>query len=320
MRFLLPSRTWLLCLAFAPAAWAQVPLAASQAKSVLKRPLARAYQAPFKPDVILLDPAHGGDDAGSRLSQFILEKDFVLAFATRLESLLTSAGFTVVLTQSDADHATSADQRAEAANRSRAVACLLLHASASGNGVHLFTSSLTPPLAFEEAHPDAFLSLWDAAQATALQRSLQLANELANALNSQRIPLVVARASIAPIDSLTCPAVALEIAPPPAGGALVGEAYQQQIAVSLVTALGFWRQRAQNLIAAEQAAASASPPNQPPLRSPRPKPKLRPRPIHTPDEVPLAPLGDASTPKPAPVVRLVPGQPGPVSSRPGGGR
>jgi N-acetylmuramoyl-L-alanine amidase len=43
--------------------------------------------------VIVLDPAHGGIDSGSQISDTTVEKDVTLALAFRLRSMLTVRGF-----------------------------------------------------------------------------------------------------------------------------------------------------------------------------------------------------------------------------------
>ncbi|HEY4008643.1 MAG TPA: N-acetylmuramoyl-L-alanine amidase, partial [Acidobacteriaceae bacterium] len=107
---------------------------------------------PFNATTIVIDPAHGGPDNGSRISDNIVEKDVTLALAFRLRSLLTARGFNVVLTRED-DKAASPtppfapltlDDRAGIANHQRPSACLFLHATGAGTGVHLYTSELTP--------------------------------------------------------------------------------------------------------------------------------------------------------------------------------
>ena len=301
--------TRFLLLAMAPAAvslLAQTTTPAPKPTTPARRTKTRAYLPPFNPDIILLDPAHGGSDVGGILGSDGEEKNFNLAFATRLQGLLVAKGFTVILTHLDTDNDFSADQRVEIANRSKAVACLLLHASVTGHGVHLFTSSLTQSSIADQGRQDSSITPWDLAQTASLPRSLQLANELATALNGQRVPLVVARASVTPIDSLVCPAVAVEIAPATSSRGLSDDAYQQQVASSLVTALGYWRQRAQSQIAVEQAAASSAAASASPAAVvPKPSPKPKPPNVHSPDEVPLEPDSPA---QPAPIVRRPPAQ------------
>ena len=271
------------------------------------KPKAKPFQAPWNPDVILLDPAHGGNDSGANLNKAGLEKDYNVAFADRLNTLLTAKGFTVVLTHTDSSSDTTGDQRVELANKSRAVACLLLHASTAGHGVHLFTSALTP---LSVADPDSYISPWESAQALALPRSLELANELSTSMNGLKVPLLVGRASVSPIDSMSCPAVAIEITPATADSKLDDDDYQEHIADSIVTALTYWRQQAQAQIAAMQAAANpaAAPATNgaaSPDTAPKPKPKPKPPVIITaPDEVPLEP--GTTAPKAAPIVRKPP--------------
>ncbi len=281
------------------------------------KPHPHAYQAPWNASVILLDPAHGGADDGAKLGSASLEKDFNAAFAERLRGLLAAQNFTVVLTHAAATDEVAPDARVEIANRSRAVACLLLHASNAGHGVHLFASSLTEPSSAGDARPDTYIAPWDSAQAASLPRSQQLANELATSFNGQRIPLVVGRVSVSPIDSMTCPAVAVEIAPEKPGVSLSADTYLQQVAESIVTALTFWRQHAQAQIAAAEASTSNATPAtaQPgaPAVAPKPRPRPKPAPIVSPEEEPLSP---ADSTRPAPIVRRPPAATTPGTATP----
>jgi N-acetylmuramoyl-L-alanine amidase len=103
---------------------------------------------PLNRKLIVLDPAHGGIDSGSQISDSTVEKDVTLALAYRLRSLLTARGFSVVMTR-DADGPTepgaaggalTLDDRAGIANHAHAVACLVIHATGSGTGVHVYRS------------------------------------------------------------------------------------------------------------------------------------------------------------------------------------
>jgi N-acetylmuramoyl-L-alanine amidase len=300
-----PTRTPLLLLAALSAAFsfaaAQVP------HSPTHKP--KPYQPPYNPNMILLDPAHGGADAGADLGAAGEEKDYNQAFAERLRTLLTDQGFTVVLTHPSASDDTPADQRAEIANHSRAVACLILHASNSGHGVHLFTSSLTPPSTQDPSHSESTIAPWDSAQAGSLTESQDLANQFSDALGDERVPLFIGRSSIRPIDSMTCPALALEIAPSAAGASLADEDYQQQVAEAAVSALSSWRQQAQALIATQQAAAEAAAAQaaQAAGNAAAARPKARPR-------LPAAPL--PMRPKPFPAPSALPHKPAPIIRRP----
>ncbi len=203
--------------------------------------LAAAQQAPAAPQarfVVLLDAAHGGVDAGGHLAGNQLEKAFTLALSVRLRSLLTARGIQVVTTR-DADLAVESNRRAEIANHAQAQACLSLHATESGLGVHLFTSSLAP------AAPARFAA-WKTAQAGWVTRSLALAGVLNSALQHAGMSVTLGRGSLPALDSMTCPAVAVEIAPEmgadkTAAAGLDDPDYQARVATALAAAIVEWR-------------------------------------------------------------------------------
>lgn len=203
-----------------------------------------AAQQPLPRTIIFLDPAHGGPDTGAHLPNNVLEKDIDLAFATRLRALLAGSGFTIISTR-DADPAVTftTDQRAEIGNHAHPTACLILHATASGSGVHVITSSLSAPSGSEETHGPI---PWNTAQTASLSQSLSLANEIGLSLERAKLPVLLSRASILPLDNLTCPAVAIEIAPLVSADnpTLVTDvAYQQNIARAITGAITSWRSR-----------------------------------------------------------------------------
>jgi N-acetylmuramoyl-L-alanine amidase len=208
-------------------------------------PLAAPAQQPTPRTIILLDPAHGGPDPGARLPNNILEKDLTLAFGARLRALLFTSGFAVISTH-EIDPAVPfpTDQRAEIANHAHPTACLILHATASGAGIHVVTSALAPN---ELADPHAPIP-WNTAQAASIPQSLNLANEIGLALERAKIPVILSRAALRPLDNLTCPAVAIEIAPLNPGTSettpVTDANYQQNIAKAITAAIASWRSRA----------------------------------------------------------------------------
>ncbi len=211
--------------------------------------------------VIVLDPAHGGADTGARINDHLLEKNVSLALSFRLRSLLNARGFTVVSTrESDTGTIPTVDQRAELANHARGLACILLHATASGNGVHIFSSSLPPA-----AKRGAFVT-WDAAQDAYIDKSVRLASELRSAFERAEIPVTVGRTYLRPMDNLTCPAVAVELAPLAATSGLSGKdaqdvsdpAYQQQVAESIAWALLQWRMHTSGLVSGAGDSATGA--------------------------------------------------------------
>jgi N-acetylmuramoyl-L-alanine amidase len=222
---------------------ARLTLAILTSLLLIPAPL-NAQQPPPPPrTVILLDPAHGGPETGATLTNHLLEKDFTLAFAVRLRALLGTGGITVISTR-DSDPAVAflTDQRAEIANHAHPAACLILHATASGNGIHIVTSDLTPSDDLES--PRAIIP-WETAQTASLRQSLLLANELGAALIRAKLPVILTRASLRPLDNLTCPAVAIEIAPLATSDSsstpVTDAAYQQRIGQAISQAIVSWR-------------------------------------------------------------------------------
>ena len=202
--------------------------------------------------LVFLDPAHGGDDAGAHLptrsGEPLLEKDLTLALANRIRFQLSSLGVTVLATR-EADPATTTtpapappdpDQRAGLANHVRPFACIVLHATGSGSGVHLVTSALPPPTSYD---PNILIP-WNSAQAAFLAQSDRLAAELSTAIARIGVPVHTSHATIRPLDSLTCPAVLIELAPLPSATP-ADSGYQARVAQAVATALLFWRGHAE---------------------------------------------------------------------------
>jgi N-acetylmuramoyl-L-alanine amidase len=209
---------------------ARLPLGRNRCRPISAPPPARF--------VVVLDAAHGGDDTGAHLSTGQLEKAFTLAFGVRLRSLLGARGIQVVTTR-ESDASVDLNRRAEIANHANAQACLTLHASDTGTGVHLFASSLAP------AEPARFAA-WKTAQSAFVNRSLALAGVLNSALLHAGLNVTLGRTELPGIDSMTCPAVAVEIAPERGPdhkitSALDDPAYQARAAEALAAALLEWR-------------------------------------------------------------------------------
>jgi N-acetylmuramoyl-L-alanine amidase len=218
----------LLCTTFSLCAQAPAPLSPS------------SIPAPPPPRfVVVLDAAHGGDDTGGHLNDSQEEKNVTLAFSVRLRSLLAARGIQVVTTR-EADRTLSPADRAEAANHANAQACISLHAAESGYGIHLFTSSLAP------AQSGARFAAWKTAQSASIPRSLALAGVLNSALTQAGINVTLSRTTLPGIDSMTCPAVVLELAPErDTSHKIVSEPgnadYQARIAQTIATALLQWK-------------------------------------------------------------------------------
>ena len=221
--------------------------ASTAATAAAQAPVPAPQQAPAVPApptpppaprfIVLLDAAHGGDDPGAHLGTEA-EKDFTLALSVRLRSLLAARGFQVVTTR-ESDIAVDANRRAEIANHVGPQACLSLHASQTGSGVHLFVSSLAPAASTR-------IPAWKTAQSAWITRSLALAGVVNSALLHADLPVTLGRTALLTVDSMTCPAIAVEVAPPPAKdssakGSLEDPAYQAKVADALAAAMLEWK-------------------------------------------------------------------------------
>jgi N-acetylmuramoyl-L-alanine amidase len=103
--------------------------------------------------VIVLDPGHGGADAGVTVSQ-AREKDLTLALALKLRDALTHElpGVKVVLTRDD-DEDLPVEQRAERTNHARADLVLSLHFDGFADSRFRGASAWWPPATFSEPRP-----------------------------------------------------------------------------------------------------------------------------------------------------------------------
>lgn len=211
-------------------------IAAAQQMAAVPLPAPGAVQPKF---VVVLNAAHGGTDNGARLSSGLLEKNLVLELAGSLSSRLAAQGVQVISTRT-ADSNVSSLDRAQTSNHARAAACISLHATDTGSGVHLFTSSLAPAASASSFSP------WQSAQSPYVMQSLRLSSEIDSALAHAAIPVTLGRTAIEPLDSFTCPAVAVEVAPIKGRGImkaapLTDAAYQKKVVDALMAALAQWR-------------------------------------------------------------------------------
>ena len=158
-------------------------------------PLLRPHAAPRF--LVLIDAAHGGNDTGAHLTPTQLEKDVTLDLSNRLRSMLSARGIGVATTR-DSDATLPAVNRAEIANRTPFAACILIHATATGSGVHLYTSSLA-------AAPLVEFMPWQTTQSAYVTQSLKLSSDVDSALAHAEIPVTLGRTSLQPMDSFACP-------------------------------------------------------------------------------------------------------------------
>jgi N-acetylmuramoyl-L-alanine amidase len=193
--------------------------------------------APQRP-LAVVDAAHGGDERGSALSVTLAEKDVTLGFARLLRHELESRGFAVFMLR-DGDVNLTLDQRASAANASKAEVYISLHASSQGTGARVYTALM--PVADE---PKGIFHPWNAAQAPRLALSRSLATIITSALLRKEILSRDGAASLRPLNNVLMAAVAVELAPGANGVSDLSSAnYQQKTAAAVADGVTSMRDR-----------------------------------------------------------------------------
>jgi N-acetylmuramoyl-L-alanine amidase len=186
----------------------------------------------------VVDPAHGGYERGAALTETLTEKDVTLGFARLLRHELEIRGFAVVLLR-DGDTSLTLDQRAVAANAARAGIYITLHADSQGSGARVYTALI--PV---EGPSNGVFHPWNAAQAPALPVSRIVSAAILAEMKKREFPVRASSASLRPLNNVSMPAVAVELAPGPGGiGDLTSANYQQRIAAAIADAVASVRDR-----------------------------------------------------------------------------
>jgi N-acetylmuramoyl-L-alanine amidase len=188
-------------------------------------PVARRYFA-------VVDASHGGDDHGETFSNTLLEKDVTVALARSLRQELESRGIpTLVLRDSDAN--LSVDQRAVFANADHAAIYIAMHAASNGHGVRVYTAML--PFGGDDR---GTFRAWSTAQHDSLPLSQSTANAVAAEFQRRQIPVRTLTAPLRPLNNVTGPAIAVEVAPQGADSSqLTAPDYQQLVTSAVATAI-----------------------------------------------------------------------------------
>ena len=201
------------------------PAAAAPAPPQPPMPPPRRYFA-------VVDASHGGDDHGETLSSALLEKDVTLALARSLRQELESRGITTLVLR-DSDANLSVDQRAVFTNADHAAIYIAMHAASNGHGVRLYTALL--PYGADDHGP--FRS-WTTAQRASLALSQTTASAISGELQKRQIPVRALPAPLRPLNNVTGPGIAVEVAPQ--GDdilQLTAPDYQQLVTSALATAI-----------------------------------------------------------------------------------
>ena len=217
---------------------------------------------------IVIDPGHGGDDAGARGGRETLEKEVTLAIARRLRTMIeTRLGLRVFLTR-DEDRAMSLDDRAAYANSQRADVFISIHANAGlrptlkGAEVYYLSSDGIETTAPDGEGPASIvlpslgggsrsvdLVRWESAQVKFLRQSASLAGSVEQSLRA-RVEMSARPVQQAPFRVLVgagMPAVLVEVgylSNADQEQALNGSAMQDQIAQAMFDGIVQYRQQA----------------------------------------------------------------------------
>jgi len=227
-----------------------LPSITSMGPSVPGAPQTALSPAELALPAVVLDAGHGGEDAGARGSNGILEKDVAAQLVARVRStLLASKKYRIVLTRLG-DVNPSLDQRDAAANQVRPQVFFSFHAGNLGvraPRVVVYSyqpSTPSPPLA--EDSRGAFIP-WDTVQLYQLSRSQQLAQVVQSEL-AKISGLAVDPPAAAPVRvlrSVNAPAVAIEVGSLAAdvdSSLLADLNFQAEIANAIVRAIDIFRE------------------------------------------------------------------------------
>lgn len=183
---------------------------------------------------MIINPAHGGTDAGARGQDGTVEKDLVLQFARTLRGELDRQGFRASLTRND-DSNPSYDDRAAIANAYHDAIFVSLHISSTGTfgAVRAYYNQIPSSTANASAAgspapavndlpsaPNGWV-IWSEAQRPYLSASRRLATliQIQCAQGFQGSPLDPQEAPIRELRSIEGPAVAVELSSVSGGSA-----------------------------------------------------------------------------------------------------
>ena len=221
-----------------PAAAPPAPAAAAQPAPVLPPP---GPVVPAGPKfVVVIDPAHGGDERGAAITDSIKEKDVNLALARRLQHELQNKGIAATLLRSG-DSTIAVDDRAIATNAAHPALYLCVHSANLGTGLRIFTALMSP----SGVTTHKFLP-WPQAQAPYLDLSSQFAGSISAELSNRQIPVTALPAPLRPMRNIAAAAIAIEIAPPDDDVSNINSAeYQQNIVAAVANGIAAMKPKMQ---------------------------------------------------------------------------
>lgn len=161
--------------------------------------------------VVVIDPAHGGEDTGCIGVDKVAEKDITLALAKRLKQELNSSGTCQVVLTREGDETLSVEQRKKKITEINPAAVVSIHANAgfgkTATGFELYYPGLgEKPSNHEKSKPDA-------KQVKNLNDTVKLAHLIRKSLDTlyPKQGRGLREADVVLLDGLTVPAVVVEI-------------------------------------------------------------------------------------------------------------
>jgi N-acetylmuramoyl-L-alanine amidase len=221
-----------------PAPQAPPPAPVTTVAAPAPRPLAPGPAVAGVPHFLAaVDASHGGDERGAALTNELPEKDVTLAIARQVKQQLENHGISVLMLR-DSDTNLGLDQRAALANMAAPSVYICIHASSQGNGVRAYT----PAMPAGGENRGAFVA-WNTAQSSFLTLSQTVVSAVITELQ-KKVGVRSLSASMRPLNNVTAPVFALEIAPPGSDVLEVASpAYQQSVATAVANGVTAFRNR-----------------------------------------------------------------------------
>lgn len=178
------------------------PVPASSPTASPGPPSPNSSQAEF---VVIIDPAHGGEDKGEVFGPGFLEKDVTLSFARALRRELEQRGMAARMLR-DTDANLTLQHRAELSNQQRSSVYVALHAGVPGKGVRVYSSLLA-----SRQQPAGRFIAWENAQSASLDRSSALAKAVTREVQKRELKALNLAAFLRPLNNIVSPAIAVEL-------------------------------------------------------------------------------------------------------------
>jgi N-acetylmuramoyl-L-alanine amidase len=236
-----------------------------QAPSVTDTARTRTNPHTVDPECIVIDPGHGGLEAGAKGKFGTLEKELTLAIGLKLAEIVRQTRASNVVLTRDRDVDVPLEDRSAIANNNKATVFISVHVNgsyrkgAAGPETYFLSKDATDEesrrVAFMENNSEALenniqaddedlikMILWDMAQTAYLKQSSELAEDIQSELNQLwgTRNRGIKQAPFKVLTGVACPAVLVEVAflsNPQEERKLLTEEYQRRIAEAIYRGL-----------------------------------------------------------------------------------